>query len=70
MTVYQIEEFYICTTGLNLNENQKQAIIEHLSNEGYSNYEFQDGGQIIVDNIPSEHEGEALEGKIYELAGV
>lgn len=68
MTVYQVEEYYLCTTGMNLNEKQKKAIEDHLSEEGYSNYEFQDGGQLVVDDIPSEHEGEVLEDEIYKLA--
>ncbi|MBL4800183.1 MAG: hypothetical protein JKY50_22535 [Oleispira sp.] len=70
MSVYQVEEFYICTTGLNLSDTQEAAIKAHLSDEGYSRYEFMEGGQMVVDGIPSEHEGETLETKIYELAGV
>jgi len=67
MSVYQVEEFYLCTTGLSLNDKQKKAIEDHLSNEGYSSYEFQDGGQLVVDDIESECAGEELESRIDDL---
>ena len=66
MTVYQVQEYYICTTGEKLSDEQKEAIKELMKNEGYSNYEFRANGQITVDDIPSEEEGEILEAQIYE----
>ena len=67
MTVYQVEEYYIYTTGVKLSGKQKEAIKEHLSDEGYSEYQFEDNGQITVDGISSEEDGETLEAQIYEI---
>ena len=67
MSVYQVEEFYICTTGAKMSEKTIDAIKELFSNEGWRDYEFQNGGQIFVDGIPSEHEALELEEKIDEL---
>jgi len=67
MSVYQVEEFYICTTGTKMSEKTIDAIKELFSNEGWRDYEFQNGGQIFVDGIPSEHEALELEEKIDEL---
>tara|TARA_R110000850_G_C9778574_1_gene448150 strand:+ start:43 stop:261 length:219 start_codon:yes stop_codon:yes gene_type:complete len=66
MTVYQVQEYYICTTGEKLNGEQREAIKELLKSKGYSNYKFEASGQITVDDIPSEEEGEILEDQIYE----
>lgn len=67
MSVYQVEEYYICTTGKKINSGQKLAIEKLLGNEGYLNYEIQEGGKIIVDDIPSKEDGNTLEDAIYEI---
>jgi hypothetical protein len=67
MSVYQVEEFYIHITGRKMSENAMEAIKKLLSDEGWRDYEFQGGGQIVVDGIPSEHEALELEEKIESL---
>lgn len=67
MSVYQVEEYYICTAGLSATNEQKSAIENLLREEGYSNYHFEDGGQLFIDDISNVEEGEELESKIYEL---
>ena len=70
MSVYQVEEFYICTTGMRLNKDMITGIIKLLKSEGFSDYEIQDGGQVIVNDIDSEHTALELEEKIYKIAGL
>lgn len=70
MSVYQVEQYYVYTTGLNLSDDQKTAIIEYLNNEGWSNYEIQEGGQVVVDDFESEGEAQEVEEEIYRLAGL
>jgi hypothetical protein len=67
MSVSQVEEFYIHTTGRKMSESTIDAIKELLSNEGWRDYEIQIAGQIVVDGIPSEHEALELEEKIESL---
>lgn len=68
MSVHQVEEFYIHMSGLNMTAEVKEQIEEHLSNEGYSNYEFQDVDTVLViDDIPSECDGDTLESEIVEI---
>jgi len=68
MSVYQVEDYYISMSGLNLTDGQKSSIDELLSDEGYSNYEFQDNNAVLViDDIPSESDGDKLEDQINEI---
>jgi hypothetical protein len=67
MSVYQVEEYYICTTGEKINTEQRRAIEELLSNEGYSNYGFENDGQITVDGFSSEDDAEEIESAIYKI---
>ena len=68
MPVYQVEEYYISITRLDLTVGQKSSIEEMLSDEGYSNYEFQDNNTaLMVDDIPSESDGDALEDQLNEI---
>jgi len=71
MTVHQIEEFYLHVNfNGKLNSEAKNAIEGHLSDEGYSDYEFQEEDSVlVVDSIPSEHEGETLEDEIKNITG-
>lgn len=69
MTVYQVEEYYLSIVfdGA-VSKKAREGIESLLSDEGFSNYEFQDNDSVLViDDIPSEHEGEALESQIIEL---
>ena len=67
MSVHQVEEFYIHTTGEKLSEKTKHDIKQLFSDEDYSDYEFHFGGQITVNDIESEHEALELEEKIYAI---
>ena len=68
MSVFQVAEYYLCINDLKIDSDQKEAIEEHLSNEGFSTYDFQDGDKVlIVDDIPDEHSGEILEVEILAL---
>lgn len=68
MTVHQVEEYYIHMSGLDITAEVKEQIEEHLSDEGYSNFEFQDDDTVlVVDDIPSESEGDDLESEIQSL---
>ena len=70
MPVHQIEEYFLIMQPLTLTEESKAAIEEHLSDEGYSTYDFQDDGTtLVVDDIPDESSGETLEAEIEELLG-
>lgn len=67
MPVYQVEEYYIHMQ-ISCNEQQKAAIEGYLSDEGYMNYEFQENDTVlVVDDIPSEAEGDDLEDAINNL---
>lgn len=68
MAVHQVEEYYLFMSGLTLTEDSKTKIEELFSDEGWSNYEFQDSDSaLVVDDIPDEMSGEALEAEIREL---
>jgi len=68
MSVCQVEEYYLYINDLKISGQQKEAIEEHLSNEGFNNYEFQDGDTVlVVDDIPDESSGEMLEEEILAL---
>ena len=70
MPVHQVEDYYLNMNGLSLSEAEKTSLEELLSNENYSNYEFQDDDTVlIVDDIPSEFDGDNLEDMINELLG-
>ncbi len=65
MAVHQVEEYYLHLSGLSLTGEQREEIEEILEDEGYSNYEFQDDGKtLVVDDVPSDAEGYALEERI------
>jgi hypothetical protein len=53
---------------LNIDQKEKNEIEGLLGDEGYSDYEFQDGDLVlVVGGITSEHEGEQLEENIKSL---
>jgi len=65
MPVHQVEEYYLYISGLELTDSQKSSIESHLSDEGYPDYQFQDGDTVlIVDDIPDESSGDTLESEI------
>ena len=71
MPVCQVEEYYLYMSGLEINRGQKGIIEEILSDEGWSNYEFQDDNTtLIVDDIDSESAGESLEDEIRRVLGI
>jgi orotate phosphoribosyltransferase-like protein len=64
MPVHQVEEYYL-HMNLNIEEKEKQEIEGVLEEEGYSNYEFQDGNTcLVVDDIADQSSGENLEERI------
>lgn len=70
MTVCQVEEYYLYMEGLEISAEQKAELELHLSDEGYSDYTFSnEGRELVVDNIPSEHEGETLQDEINNILG-
>jgi hypoxanthine phosphoribosyltransferase len=67
MPVHQVEEYYL-HMNLNIEEKEKNEIEGVLSEEGYSNYEFQDGDTVlVVDDIEDQSSGENLEERINGL---
>ena len=67
MPVHQVEEYYL-HMNLNIEEKGKNEIEGVLSEEGYSNYEFQDGDTVlVVDDIEDQSSGENLEERINGL---
>ncbi|MBL4575595.1 MAG: hypothetical protein JKY51_05805 [Opitutaceae bacterium] len=67
MPVHQVEEYYL-HMNLNIEEKEKQEIEGVLQEEGYSDYEFQDGGTtLVVDGIEDQSSGENLEEQIIGL---
>ena len=67
MPVHQVEEYYL-HMNLNIEEKEKHEIEGVLSEEGYSNYEFQDGDTVlVVDDIEDQSSGENLEERINGL---
>lgn len=67
MPVHQVEEYYL-HMNLNIEEKEKQEIEGVLQEEGYSDYEFQDGGTtLVVDGIEDQSSGENLEEQIISL---
>lgn len=70
MTVHQVEDYFISMSDLNLSDGQIAAIDELLEEEGYSNYEWQDDNKtLVVDDIPSEFDGDNLQDQIDEIIG-
>lgn len=65
MATYQVEEYYVHMSGLELTQENKTDIEAILSEEGYSDYEFQDNDTVlVVDGIEDQHSGENLESMI------
>jgi len=70
VTVHQVEDYFISMSDLNLSDGQIAAIDELLEEEGYSNYEWQDDNKtLVVDDIPSEFDGDNLQDQIDEIIG-
>lgn len=70
MAVYQVEEYYVYMGGLDINEDQKKDVEDYLTEEGYSNYEFQDNDTVLViDDLESEYGGQNLESQIESIIG-
>jgi hypothetical protein len=63
MAVYQVEEYYISVA---IDERKKPEIEELLSDEGYTNYQYNDG-DLIVDDIESEEAGYSLEESVLNI---
>jgi hypothetical protein len=65
MSVYQVEQYYICTDEeVEISEESRVKIKTLLSDEGWTDYDIRDDGQIIVDGIECESEALELENKI------
>lgn len=71
MSVHQVEEYYIhLNFGGTLSSGAHDEIEAILANEGYSDFEFQDDDSVlVVDGIPSEHDGDILESLIQGVVG-
>jgi len=68
MSVHQVEEYYVHMSGLKITEDQKKEIEEHLSDEGYANYEFQDNDTcLVIDDVQDECSGDTLEQFIRDI---
>jgi len=68
MSVYQVEDYYIHMTFSELNEEQKKSIENHLCEENYLDYDFQDDNHtLVINEIESEFDGQNLEGSIIDL---
>lgn len=67
MSVFQIEQYYISITGKLFTDDKQQSVRDLLSNEGYSDYEFQSDRDLIVDGIEDEGDANILERKILNL---
>ena len=72
MATHQVEEYYLYMNfGHSLNDEAENEISEALGEEGYGSFEFQDDRSVlVVDNIPSEHDGDMLEEKIKDVVGL
>jgi len=72
MPVHQVEEYYLYINfGRSLNEDAENEVSEAIGEEGYGNFEFQDDRSVlVVDDIPSEHDGDMLEEKIKDIVGL
>jgi len=70
MAVHQVEEYYVHMSNLSINAATKEGIENYLSEEGYPNYEFQDGDTVLViDDVESENDGDNLESQIESIIG-
>jgi len=68
MSVYQVDEYYIYLTELTITPEKRREITDMLAEECFTDYEYQDNETVlIVNDIPDEAEGEALEEKILEI---
>lgn len=69
MSVYQVEEYYVFIDfKKEISQESVDAITELLSDEGYTDYEFQENNsKITVDDIPEEWQGQELEDQIESL---
>lgn len=72
MPTHQVEEYYLhISLGRSLNDEAEDEVSEMLSEEGYANFEFQDNRSVlVVDDVPSEHDGDELEEKIKDIVGL
>lgn len=61
MATHQVEEYYVHMSGLTITAEQKKAIEDHLSEECFTNYEFQDNDTVLViDDIDSERDRKSV----------
>lgn len=68
MPVYQVDEYYIYMSGLNLSDEKKAEIYHHLLRNRYSEYAFEENDTVlIVDGIDIKRDGERIEKEILEI---
>lgn len=72
MPTHQIEQYYLYINfGRSLTKEAENEVSEALGEDCYGNFEFQDNRSVlVVDDVPSEHDGDVLEEKIKDIVGL